>query len=102
MIDNDQITALAREYAEEATKAEEMADKAIKPVAEHFDNILKDSFSKERRLHIAAMMAQGIMANPYIVPDIHISEEELIESVADKSLKIADELIKEVEKGEKS
>lgn len=30
----------------------------------HFDNIFKDSFAKERRLNIAAMIIQGIMANP--------------------------------------
>lgn len=55
-----------------------------------FDNILKDSFSKERRLNIAAMIAQGIMANshPKMV-DMNI------ERVVDLAILTADTLIAE-------
>lgn len=77
-------------------KAEEIADKALKPVEEHFDNILKDGFSKERRLNIAAMIAQGIMANPspqMVEMDVH--------RVADLAILMTDTLIAEVGKGDK-
>lgn len=58
-----------------------------------FDTILKDSFSKERRLNIAAMIAQGIMANsnPQMVEmDVH--------RVADLAILTADTLIAECKK----
>ena len=61
-----------------------------------FDNILKDSFSKERRLNIAAMVMQGIMANsnPQMVEmDVH--------RVADLAILMADALIAECGKGDK-
>ena len=57
----------------------------------HFDNILKDSFAKERRLNIAAMMMQGLLANPN-------NNANLSETVVD-ALNCADALIAEVEKG---
>ena len=60
----------------------------------HFDNILKDSFSKERRLNIAAMITQGIMANPnpqMVEMDAH--------RVAGLAILMADTLIAECEKG---
>lgn len=59
-----------------------------------FDNILKDSLSKERRLNIAAMVMQGIMANPnpqMVEMDAH--------RVADLAILMADTLIAECEKG---
>ena len=61
----------------------------------HFDNILKDSFAKERRLNIAAMVMQGIMANPnpqMVEMDAH--------RVADLAILMADTLIAECEKGD--
>lgn len=57
----------------------------------HSDNILKDSFAKERRLNIAAMMMQGLLANPN-------NNANLSETVVD-ALNCADALIAEVEKG---
>lgn len=57
----------------------------------HSDNILKDSFAKERRLNIAAMMMQGLLANPN-------NNSNLSETVVD-ALNCADALIAEVEKG---
>lgn len=75
-------------------KAEEIAEKAIKPVEKYFDSILKDSFAKERRLNIAAMVMQGIMANPspqMVEMDVH--------RVADLAILMADTLIVECEKG---
>lgn len=61
-----------------------------------FNNILKDSLSKERRLNIAAMAMQGIMANPnpqMVEMDVH--------RVADLAILMADTLIAECEKGDK-
>lgn len=61
----------------------------------HFDNILKDGFSKERRLNIAAMVMQGIMTNPnpqMVEMDAH--------RVADLAILMADTLIAECEKGD--
>lgn len=60
-----------------------------------FTNILKNSFSKERRLNIAAMVMQGIMANPnpqMVEMDAH--------RVADLAILMADTLIAECEKGD--
>lgn len=77
-------------------KAEEIAEKAIKPVEKYFDSILKDSFAKERRLNIAAMVMQGIMANPnpqMVEMDVH--------RVADLAILMADTLIAECGKGDK-
>lgn len=61
------------------------------------DNIIKDGFSKERRLNIAAMMAQGIMANsnPQMV-------ELNVEKVVDLAILTADALIAESDKGDES
>ena len=73
----------------------ELVNKGYVPdPAKQFDNILKDSFSKERRLNIAAMMAQGIMtnSNPQMV-------EMNVERVVDLAILTADTLIAECEKG---
>lgn len=56
-----------------------------------FDNILKDSFRKHNRLHIAAMALSGLLANPN-------NNAELYDNVAD-ALHCADALIAEAEKG---
>lgn len=80
-------------YAEpEDNKAEEIADKALKPVEKHFDTILKDGFSKERRLNIAAMAMQGILA----AGEDYTGDCKFI---AMKSLELSDALIAEAEKG---
>lgn len=56
-----------------------------------FDSIIKDGFSKERRLNIAVMIAQGILSC-----DLCQSPDTLAKS----ALHYADALIKEVEKGD--
>lgn len=58
-----------------------------------FDNILKNSFSKERRLNIAAMAMQGMLSNTTRFSSYEISDLVRI------SLNCADALIKEAEKG---
>lgn len=55
-----------------------------------FDNILKDNFSKELRLNIAAIAMQGLLSNPN-------SNTNISEIVAD-ALNCADALIAESEK----
>lgn len=59
-----------------------------------FDTILKDGFRNERRLNIAAMAMQGLLAN---------SHQELVDmkikQVAQLSLEMTDALIAEAEKG---
>lgn len=62
------------------------------------DNILKDSFRNERRLNIAAMAMQGIVSNPTAMngPKLIDGDEEIL---AKWSLKFADALIAECEKG---
>lgn len=56
----------------------------------HFDNIIKDGFSKERRLNIAAMAMQGILAHGELVDT---------DEVTDMALIYADELIEKCEEG---
>lgn len=56
-----------------------------------FDNILKNGFREHNRLHIAAMMMQGLLADPN-------NNANLSETVVD-ALNCADALIAEVEKG---
>lgn len=71
----------------------------------HFGNILKDSFSKERRLNIAAMAMQGILssekATQYAINNFRCSDGTLnrYSGVAECSLAYADALIKEAKKG---
>ncbi len=59
-----------------------------------FNTTLKDEFREHNRLHIAAMIAQGIMANsnPQMV-------EMNVERVVDLAILTADALIAECEKG---
>lgn len=78
------------------TKAEEVADKAIKPVAEQFDNILRKSLSKERRLTIAAQMMQGLICAP-LIPGVDPNPPA--EYLAQMAFRLADALIAEAEKG---
>ena len=64
---------------------------------EMVDNILKDGFSNEQRLTIAAMAMQGILSNPTVMngPELIDGDEEI---AAMWSLKFADALIAECEK----
>lgn len=72
--------------------------KAVKPVEEHFDNILRDSFSKERRLNIATTIAAALAVDYY-----HESygESNKWQRLAKLSMTIADALIAEAEKSTK-
>lgn len=83
-------------------KAEEIAEKAIEPVEKHFDNILKDRFRNERRLNIAAMAMQGILANPDEVHRAGIcsTAKETPKAIAEYALALADALIAECEEGD--
>lgn len=63
-----------------------------------FDNILKVSFSKERRLNIATMIVQGVLSNPNIIrscSDFEDSDEYIVKT----ALMYADTLMDECEKG---
>lgn len=64
--------------------------------AKQFDNILKDSFSKERRLTIAAQMMQGLICAP-LIPGVDPNPPA--EYLAQTAFRLADALIAEAEKG---
>lgn len=66
-----------------------------------FDTILKDSFSKERRLNIAAIIAGGMAFNWCIEPQGGNLRDKC-QSLAKLSLMVTDNLIKEAEKGGES
>lgn len=77
-----------------------------------FNNILKDSFSKERRLNIAAMIIQGVMANPYWTEkrmryamkqgsDKESVANEFINTIVEDVMELTDALIAEAGKGDK-
>lgn len=57
-----------------------------------FDNILKDSFSKERRLNIAAQMMQGLICAP-LIPGIDPNPPA--ENLAQMAFRLADALLAE-------
>lgn len=60
--------------------------------AKQFDNILKDSFSKERRLTIAAQMMQGLICAP-LVPGVDPNPPA--EYLAQTAFRLADALLAE-------
>lgn len=64
--------------------------------AKQFDNILKDSFSKERRLTIAAQMMQGLICAP-LVPGVDPNPPA--EYLAQTAFRLADALIAKAAKG---
>lgn len=69
-----------------------------------FDNILRDNFLKERRLHIAAMAMQGILSNHTMLRNLAEGEytpERVFHCIAKAALNYTDALIAEVEKGGK-
>lgn len=92
----------------EEDKAEEIADKAIEPVEKYFDHIINRSFSKERRLHIAAMAMQGLLSNAHWLAskkdyaqrqcgdNIDEAAWFLLKEVAEDAVEFADALISEV------
>lgn len=61
-----------------------------------FENILKDSFAKERRLTIAARMMQGLICAP-LVPGVDPNPPA--EYLAQTAFRLADALIAEAEEG---
>lgn len=98
---NEDFVTLGVESAEYLRKSLEESEyrnssQNIENCDKQFDTIFKDSFSKERRLNIAAMVMQGVMANPnpqMVEMDAH--------RVADLAILMADTLIAECEKGDK-
>lgn len=75
---------------------EDMIEPYTEPVENHIagerkmvDNIIKDGFSKERRLNIAAMMAQAILTRIDDTPQV----------IAEAAFRHADALITEYERG---
>ena len=69
----------------------------LKDCDKQFDNILKDCFSKERRLNIAAQFMSAMMSNPAIFHQHLNAEEE--DYILYGSLEFADALIAECGKG---
>lgn len=65
-----------------------------------FDSILKDSFSKERRLNIATLAMRGILSNPKLIEmGIYLGSDA--DRIARFALAHADALMAEAEKGGK-
>lgn len=63
----------------------------------HFNTILKDSFSKERRLNIATLAMQGILSNPKLIEmGIYLGSDA--DRIARFALAHADALIAEADK----
>lgn len=102
---NEDFVTLGVESAEYLRKSLEESEyrnssQNIANCDKHFDNILKDSFSKERRLNIAAMAMQGILCNKEIFNKaLQVGEETLegddiaYRAVAKASFAFADALI---------
>lgn len=86
--------------ASEETHLRNLSQKAANCV-KHFDNIHKDSFAKERRLNIAAMAMQSILANS---DEVYRAEtcsmaKQTPKAIAEYALACADALIAEAKKG---
>lgn len=64
----------------------------------HFDNILKDSFAKERRLNIATQIVASMIGSDDWTTWRGSSNKEIWHNMAKSSLEIADALIDECEK----
>lgn len=82
-----------RYFSEDVNLSQETAN-----CDKQFDNILKDSFSKERRLNIATNVLEALIKSQYysLSPDC---QEENISEMAEVSVRLADALIAECEKG---
>ena len=76
----------------EGTSQEQHVPKNVESGTHSFNHILKDDFRDHHRLHIAAMIAQGIMtnSNPQMV-------DMKVERMVDLAILTADALIKKVE-----
>ena len=81
-------------------KADEIADKAINPIEEYFDNIIKDGFREHNRLHIAAQIVASMIGSDDWTTWRGGSNKEIWHNMAKSSLEIADALIAEAAKGE--
>lgn len=68
------------------------------PAPINFDDIERRD-RKKHRTTIAAMAMQGILANGSLLPNYKLMENEVIESVASLSVRLADALIAECRKG---
>lgn len=82
------------EPTNEGTRQEQCVPKNAESGTHSFNHILKDGFHDHNRLHIAAMIAQGIMANsnPQMV-------DTNVERLVDLAILTADTLIAKCEKG---
>ena len=80
-------------------KVDEIADKAINPIEEYFDNILKDGFHDHNRLHIAAQIVASMIGSDDWTTWRGGSNKEIWHNMAKSSLEIADALIAEALKG---
>lgn len=89
------------DYLEPYTEPKEDHIVVNNEMVKDFDTILKDSFSKERRLNIAAIIAGGMAFNWCIEPQGGNLRDKC-QSLAKLSLMVTDNLIKEAEKGGKS
>lgn len=82
-------------------KAEKIANKVINPMEEHFDTILKDNFSKEKRQNIAVQLTCAIIPKYQDNGDGYglsvLNEKDMIKC----AYRLADILIAESEKKEK-
>lgn len=86
-----------RTEPEESTCTETCTDDCSSQCkSQDFDNILKDSFSKERRLNIAAMAMQGILSAP--LDNVGFVIDKTVNGVAVYAVRCADALIAELNK----
>lgn len=81
-------------------KSDEIADKAINPIEEYFDNIIKDGSHDHNRLHIAAQIVASMIGSDDWTTWRGGSNKEIWHNMAKSSLEIADALIAEAAKGE--
>lgn len=82
--------------ADEETHLRNLSQETIN-CDKHFDNILKDIFSKERRLNIAVQIMAAMISNPSVFHHGLDAEDE--DFIIYGSLEFADTLIAECEKG---
>lgn len=120
--ENDKYTYLSEEYLEPYTEPDTSHETSVcenhsdntsqkevnmnsncnllKDCDKQFDNILKDGFSKERRLNIAVQMVKAITQCPEIIERIASAEaDSLLDDIVDDALHLTDRLISKCEKG---
>lgn len=86
----------------EPEKESRNLSKNIANCDKHFDNILKDSFSKERRLNIATRIMAAILSNQRMLNNLAHGEtttKGVVRCIVDATMMYTDALIAECEKG---